>query len=788
MPERGKSRKRPRSSHGKDSHDPLSSTKRRWISSTVHLPRRQAGGPSSPSDSEPSAGSSDSSTSDEYPERQPHQTIDWRRELCTMLELAPDVPDSRLFGAIKHASVILREAETQQDNSFQKEEIPKREIIYKVACHDTKSEAFYLDEPWIVETGRYNVHLTGSHAIPHLELHLERHKVAFVVYRNFECCGAPPANYDPQGHRMYSLDSILPSLSRGENIAIVTEELAEGLQQMADGALQGIPHPKFNRRSDDKILYPYLWWFHRREQIGSIMEQLDQVSHRQVDALKDYIESRLAQEWNAVDPLLAEGKIKAKYIQYAFVPETILIFTSEGKETHQLNGLLATDWLHVNNSSSETVSAAIDVAFWDFQGAFYRTIRRLDIKIPEEIEEDGTFAIQNLSIYPMKYAALSVIVSLRRRGAMFWECRYRNYVSWCRPEYSGKVSLGTRCMIDAAMYGQMHPERQRKMSGDKMAPEIMGDDPNELGDETIMCLPIKLPGFDMEKKEWVDLEVDFMTAVTWNSRAFDLLVLDAQTKELIQAVVSNKLKSEENTDIVHGKGNGLYVLLHGPPGTGKTLTAESVAEVAQKPLYRITGGDMGIRAEDIERNLERVLTLGTAWDCVVLLDEADIFLEKRTTESLKRNALISVFLRILEYYNGILFLTSNRVESFDEAFRSRIQIVIRYDTLSKRSRLQIWKNFLKLLEAKAHRGRALDHEPPYPIDLEDVQMKIHELAEEDMNGRQIRNAFSTALQLAAFRMKPVTSDDLMLAVRMTCYFNRQQRSTQSKPDLYENSE
>ncbi|KAJ0273818.1 hypothetical protein Brms1b_003481 [Colletotrichum noveboracense] len=51
---------------------------------------------------------------------------------------------------------------------------------------------------------------------------------------------------------------------------------------------------------------------------------------------------------------------------------------------------------------------------------------------------------------------------------------------------------------------------------------------------------------------------------------------------------------------------------------------------------------MGIRAEDIERNLERVLTL----------DEADIFLEKRTTESLKRNALISVFLRILEYYNG----------------------------------------------------------------------------------------------------------------------------------------
>lgn len=37
---------------------------------------------------------------------------------------------------------------------------------------------------------------------------------------------------------------------------------------------------------------------------------------------------------------------------------------------------------------------------------------------------------------------------------------------------------------------------------------------------------------------------------------------------------------------------------------------------------------------------------------VVLLDEADVFLEQRTLTDLQRNALVSVFLRVLEYYDG----------------------------------------------------------------------------------------------------------------------------------------
>lgn len=71
------------------------------------------------------------------------------------------------------------------------------------------------------------------------------------------------------------------------------------------------------------------------------------------------------------------------------------------------------------------------------------------------------------------------------------------------------------------------------------------------------------------------------------------------------------------------------------------------------------------------------------WNCIVLIDEAEVFLEQRSLDNVERNVLVSVFLRVLEYYEGILILTSNRVGTFDEAFKSRILLSLDYDNLSE---------------------------------------------------------------------------------------------------------
>lgn len=278
----------------------------------------------------------------------------------------------------------------------------------------------------------------------------------------------------------------------------------------------------------------------------------------------------------------------------------------------------------------------------------------------------------------------------------------------------------------------------------------------------------------------VDLQIDLMQKVGWNKQAFRHLVIDQEIKDIIQALVTSKLQTDQTTDLIQGKGNGLIILLHGGPGTGKTFTAESVAELAEKPLFRVTCGDIGTKPEEVEKYLESVLHLGKIWGCVVLLDEADVFLEQRTLTDLERNALVSVFLRVLEYYEGILILTSNRVGTFDEAFKSRIQLSLHYESLTKSQRRTIWENFLNRLNNLENEnssigpieGRKRKFEESREINFDEIERHLADLAEEQMNGRQIRNAITTARQLARFKNESMTYRHLEHVIRISRKFDK----------------
>ncbi|KAJ9623984.1 hypothetical protein H2203_005431 [Taxawa tesnikishii (nom. ined.)] len=211
--------------------------------------------------------------------------------------------------------------------------------------------------------------------------------------------------------------------------------------------------------------------------------------------------------------------------------------------------------------------------------------------------------------------------------------------------------------------------------------------------------------------------------------------------------------------MIEGKGQGLIILLHGAPGTGKTLTAESVAELAEKPLYRVTCGDIGTDAESVERYLETVSHIGATWDCVVLLDEADVFLEERTQMDLQRNALISVFLRVLEYYEGILILTTNRVGTFDGAFKSRVQLAMFYPRLDINGRRKVWNNFIQQLKD------SMD-----TVNFDQLESNLVELAQPVLNGRQIRNVTKTARQLAHHQRKPLAFGHFERAIKIATDF------------------
>src|SRR5277367_765978 len=252
-------------------------------------------------------------------------------------------------------------------------------------------------------------------------------------------------------------------------------------------------------------------------------------------------------------------------------------------------------------------------------------------------------------------------------------------------------------------------------------------------DELHFCAPTVF-GYSFMTKMWGQLIADKFTPIHWNKHAFEHLVLPQPTKQLIKSLLdTDRADSGVINDVVTGKGGGCVIILHGRPGTGKTLTAEAIAEERQKPLMTISVGELGKDATELEAKLTDILEISKLWEAVLLLDEADVFLEARSLHELHRNAMVGVFLRLLEYHQRVMFLTTNRVTTLDEAFKSRISIAIKYRDLDKQARRKVWENFLGLAGVKiVETGKINGYDESVSVITKE---EVNKLASKKLNGR-----------------------------------------------------
>ncbi len=193
--------------------------------------------------------------------------------------------------------------------------------------------------------------------------------------------------------------------------------------------------------------------------------------------------------------------------------------------------------------------------------------------------------------------------------------------------------------------------------------------------------------FHLDLHHYVWVHVDDMAPYAYQPELKDKLVLPPEQTDLIDILTAEMDVLMD--DIVAGKSGGTTVLCAGPPGVGKTLTAEVYSEIIRRPLYRVHSGQLGLNVAEMEKTLKEVLTRAQRWGAVMLIDEADVYI-KRRDDNITMNAVVGVFLRVLEYFNGLLFLTTNRVDDIDEAIVSRCIALIRFHPPSRDDRLRIW--------------------------------------------------------------------------------------------------
>lgn len=237
--------------------------------------------------------------------------------------------------------------------------------------------------------------------------------------------------------------------------------------------------------------------------------------------------------------------------------------------------------------------------------------------------------------------------------------------------------------------------------------------------------------FDTKKHLRVRLHVNQLTVYEYDKALGDRLILPQEDRDLINILLAHK---STFADVVSGKGGGSVVLCTGGPGLGKTLTAELYSEIAARPLYTIQCSQLGTEPDELEEELLKCLARAERWGAITLLDEADVYIRPRG-DDLQQNAIVGTFLRVLEYYRGVMFMTTNRPDMVDDAIASRCIARIQYELPNEERMAKIWRDQATLNGAK----------------IPDKEMKLILKAHPALSGRDIKNLMKLALLVAESR-------------------------------------
>ena len=150
------------------------------------------------------------------------------------------------------------------------------------------------------------------------------------------------------------------------------------------------------------------------------------------------------------------------------------------------------------------------------------------------------------------------------------------------------------------------------------------------------------------------------------------------------------------------------ICLYGPPGTGKTAFARFISEKIGSPLLLKRASDLlDPYVGGTEMKISAAFTEATNNKAVLLIDEADSFLQKRiNARQTWQVTQVNEFLTQMETYQGLLICTTNLMDHLDEASMRRFDLKIKLDYLNQ---AQTWQLFQQTLEKQDIKNEIMEH-------------------------------------------------------------------------------
>ncbi|KAH6957193.1 hypothetical protein DER45DRAFT_539951 [Fusarium avenaceum] len=547
--------------------------------------------------------------------------------------------------------------------------------------------------------------------------------ISFVIYRTYNCLEYHASVFAaleeaPSGVSVLAEDArhALPKL---EHMEIVSSHLSDAIEEVKDRDSYGVD--EFQHRSlllgwrrEQSLIAPYLHFYYARGLFAKHESRL-QSQKEHINLLLGYLSDEFGPEFKEADDLFSRGLVTRKHFHKLFGPREVLT-TMNGSGHHIA---MVSRYPPLPGSNPIRVECEI----MDFNGKFVKYKRTVTIHWPKNLSESDAASIGSLSAFPIRFDR-PLEDRLRQRGEFFWTLRKRKLFQYTAPNQS----------LEYRMFNMM----------DFTAP------PPE---EFVLLMPPTIYGFGFHDKQWRKLDVRFATEILWNDRAFEMLILPQEEKDILSASVLKSTSSHE-LEIVSGRGPSVVILLHGKHGTGKTFAAEALAELSRRPLYRLTSSDIGIELKEVERNLNEAFYLGGIWDA----NDCDVYLEARRQSDFSRNAVVSFVLQALDYHQGIVILTSKGV-LMDPALQPRVHITCNFK-LDDDKRKEVWQSTMEAFNLNINEHRGLDTNDDI---LESIIVKDHWR----LSVGEIRNVIHIATNLATKENRRANASDIGMAMKIT---------------------
>ena len=256
--------------------------------------------------------------------------------------------------------------------------------------------------------------------------------IAFIVFLQYNCDRDPGARQRHERFRKIRPENaefrgILPD---DERIQIISSTLTSALIEAGNCS-------PFDDDSNYEMKAPFSFIYHHRTQLRELGQRKQGEVSLQISSLLSYVETNYREEYDDADAKFAKGVVSLEHLQKLWVPNQLVITHVKSHAVARVIG----SWPELNNHMKRARNAlSLLVWSWEYDG---NNLHRLyDIENIGLANHD-VLAIDQLSIYPIKFASQELQDRIKVRGQRYWNLRHQQLIAYSGLDFNKETTYVT---------------------------------------------------------------------------------------------------------------------------------------------------------------------------------------------------------------------------------------------------------------------------------------------------------------------------------------------------------